>query len=137
MNLERHSEDPEFERLFKTWVRWCKSTGRYQNRSGSAEGRWNSPQIWEPLEPRAEPIDLPGAFIVNRAYCRLVWKARLVIKVLWFRDHWRPQWQAQKIGCRVADLPERGYWAKRSLRDLVRYLRSQQKACIMRSSKSN
>jgi hypothetical protein len=67
-------------------------------------------------------MDIPDAVLLNRAYSQLGDRTRNIIKVLWFRTHWRPQWQAQKIGCHFKELGEMGEWAKKMLSNRLTFI---------------
>lgn len=104
-----------WESRFSNWVRWCKSLERgTAGRCYSAEGNYRGPQgtghptgwgDWEngplaPLEVK-QPIDVPDALKVNRAYTRLAQLSPTyaeVIRVLVFQP-WIPERrQAQMLG---------------------------------------
>lgn len=118
------SANLDFDQRFVNWRRWCIARGHYQARAGSAEGGYSSPQgkgqpsgwgdyVLSPLPSITQlPIDVVDAIQVNRAFAGLAARARRVIVVIWFRSHWRPSWQAQKIQCRVVDLSDKAHWAK-------------------------
>ena len=104
---------------------WCRMRGVYQERAGSAEGFYRSPQHWEPQNPKPDwlvSLNEPDAVMVNRAYSQLGVRARQIIKVLWFRSHWRVQWQAQKLGCHHTELRDLGHTAKTMLRNRLRFI---------------
>lgn len=111
-------EEAEFSQRFENWRRWCVQKGLYQGRAGSIEGAYRSPQHWDPPEPRPPSIDVVDALEVNRAYTRLAQIAPSqanIIKVVVFRQHWRPQWQAQKLGIHHTLLEEALARAKKML----------------------
>jgi hypothetical protein len=108
-----------FERRFSNWVKWCNRKGLHQGRTGSAEGNWRSPQIWHPPEPRPEVLNEPDALLFNSAYWQLGERVRQVIKILVFRPHLRPQWQAQKLGVHYLKLDEELAWAKTMMKNRV------------------
>lgn len=93
-----------FDERFRNWLRWCKQKGFRRSQAGSVEGLYRSGQVWEPEEPTGEPVDVVDAQEVDRAYVALDERSRRIIKILYFREHWKPQWQAQKLGCLVDDL---------------------------------
>lgn len=95
-----------FSARFRNWLRWAKSTGRFIQKAGSAEGNYRSPQCWEPEDPRGEPVDLLDAALLDKVYLGLPDRVRKIIKILHFRDRWRPQWQAQKLGVHYLKLEE-------------------------------
>lgn len=97
----------EFEPRFKNWVRWCWEWNIHYGKVGSAEGNYRSPQIWEMPGPRPVPTDHLDAYLLNQAFVELDEQTRRTIKILVFRPHLRPQWQAQKIGCHYTMLEER------------------------------
>ena len=119
------SLNPDFQARFNNWLHWCQMKGLYQSRTGSAEGLWRSPQVFEDRLPKPtwllEMIG-PDAIVLNQVYTLLARfqpsQAR-VIKVIWFKPHWRPSWQAQAIRCRVIDLPGRAYQAKTAFGNLL------------------
>lgn len=96
--------DERFMERLRNWLRWCKQKGFRRSQAGSIEGLYRSGQVWEPEEPHGEPVDVVDAAEVDRAYVALDDRSRRVIKILYFRDHWKPAWQAQKLNCRAADL---------------------------------
>lgn len=117
--------EPEFHQRFDNWRRWCLQKGLHQGRTGSIEGFYRSPQCWDPPEPRPPAIDLPDAIMVNRAYmylAQLAPKQANIIKILTFRPHWRPQWQAQKLGIHYTRLDEALDAAKIMLKNQLRRL---------------
>lgn len=101
----------EFYPRFQGWVRWCRSIGRYHSKTGSIEGYYRSPQIWDIVEPKGESVDLLDAFLLNKVYSLLPERPRRIIKILHFRTHWKPQWQAQKLGCHYLNLNELNNYA--------------------------
>ena len=115
------SDDLLWNWRWKNWLRWCVSNPRLSGHCGSIEYRYKSPQadVWDPPEPKPQPIDSKDAVIVNRAFTYLDARNQRIIKVIYFCSHWRASWQAQKIGCKVADLSERAYQARRALRNLL------------------
>lgn len=117
----------DFDARFKNWVRWCKAKGFHRSRVGSAEGNYRSGQVWEATEPRGEPFDELDALMVNRAFSELGGQVRRAIKVIYFREYWRPQWQAQKLGIRMVDLPRVGYEARIMLLNRVEFLERKRK----------
>ena len=99
--------------------------GKFQAKAGSAEGNYHSPQVWDDRNPRPQwliELDVPDAVEVNRAYIQLGERTRRVIKILWFRTHWRPQWQAQKLGCHHTELGELGHKARLMLRNRLDFI---------------
>lgn len=103
--------------------------GLHQAHAGSIEGRYRSPQHWEPVNPKPDWLVLlnePDAVLVNKAYSQLGDWAQRVIKTLWFAPvcYWRPQRQAQRIGCHWRELGDMGYRAKLMLKNRVRYIES-------------
>lgn len=117
--------DTEFEARFKNWIFWCRMRGLHQGHAGSVEGRYRSPQHWDPINPKPDwllMMDENDAVMVNRAYSQLGEYFRRVIKVLWFRPHWRAQWQAQKLSCHHSDLGDLGYRAKTMLKNRLRFI---------------
>jgi hypothetical protein len=112
----------EFAQRFENWRRWCVRKGLYQGRTGSAEGAYRSPQIWDPPGPRPMPINDPDAILLNRAFWQLGGKVRLTIKILVFRSHWRPQWQAQKLGVHYLKLDQELVKAKRMMENRLTFL---------------
>jgi hypothetical protein len=116
--LMRMAPPDAFSARFANWARWCVQKGLYRGRAGSVEGAYRSPQHWDPPEPRPPTIDVLDAILVNRAYVRLAVlapKQAQIIKVLVFRPHFRPQWQAQKLGIHYTELDEALSRAKRML----------------------
>jgi hypothetical protein len=108
-----------FERRFENWRRWCLMNGRFQAKAGSAEGNYRSGQVWEDVQPRPRwliELNVPDAVEVNRVYVSLSYWDRRVIKVLWFRTHWKPQWQGQKLGVHYTKLEEIGTKSLENLR---------------------
>jgi hypothetical protein len=100
-----------FERRFENWVRWCRSSGLFLGKAGSAEGEYRSGQVWEERLPSGPEVDVVDAVFLNAVFMELEARVRRIVKILYFRSHWRPQWQAQKIGCRADDLIEKRAWA--------------------------
>ena len=92
-----------FAERFNNWLRWCADhPGAPHSPCGSAEGRYRSPQVWEGLQPsesKLNPVNVPDAELVNRAYVLMDDYNRRVIKYVYLRTHWRPSWMAQKLGC--------------------------------------
>ena len=94
--------------------------GRFQAKAGSAEGNYRSGQVWEDVQPKPSwliELNVPDAVEVNRVYVSLSGWDRRVIKVLWFRTHWRPQWQGQKLGVHYTKLEEIGFKSLENLRE--------------------
>jgi len=115
----------EFSSRFSNWVHWCLMKGMYQAKAGSAEGNYRSGQVWEERLPKPEwltELDIPDAVLVNRAYGQLGDTTRRTIKVLWFRHHWKPQWQAQKLGCHYTELAEKGFLARKMLENRLDFI---------------
>lgn len=111
-----------FETRFKNWVNWCKLKNINYSRTGSAEGNYKSPQIWDERNPIPEwirAINHLDAIEVNRAYIALPEKPRQIIYILCFKSHWRAEYQAQRINCHHTELGERLYWAKTQLNNLL------------------
>lgn len=118
-------QKPDFDWRFNNWLHFCKLKGIYHGKAGSAEGRYRSPQIWEPQNPKPAwliTLDENDAVLVNRAYSQLADKTRRVIKVIWIKTWWRPQWQAQAIGCHWTKLDEAGYRAKKMLENRLNFI---------------
>jgi hypothetical protein len=130
--------EDDFERRFRNWLSWCRFSDRGPNgRCSSLEGAYSGPQgkghpygwgDWDEAAPPKitipVPVDYWDGLLVNRAYWQLGEKARRTILVIWFRQHWRAQWKAQKIGCHHTELEERAHWGKLMLRNRVRFLES-------------
>ena len=113
--------DP-FEVRFQNWVRWCNQKGLYRGRVGSAEGDWRSPQIWDPPEPRPEPINDPDAVEMNRAYTQLAMTAPTyarAIQVLVFRPYLRPQRQGQILGVNYQKLDQLLHKSKQMMKNIL------------------
>lgn len=111
-----------FSWRFRNWVNWCNLKGVHNSRAGSAEGNWKSPQIWDERNPTPEwvrLIDHNDAVEINRAYVELDPYPRRVILILYFRTHWRPTWQAQKLNCHVSQLHDKACWARNQLENLL------------------
>lgn len=111
-----------FEARFENWRHWCLMNGRFQAKAGSAEGNYRSPQVWDDTNPKPVwliEMDIPDAVEVNRAYCELSGWDRRVIKVLWFRPHWRPQWQGQKLGVHYTKLEAVGLESLSAMREML------------------
>jgi hypothetical protein len=114
-----------FEYRFQNWLHWCQLKGIYHGKAGSAEGRYRSPQTWEPQNPKPAwliAMDVNDAVLLNRAYSQLGDRTRRTIKVLFIKTGWRPQWQAQAIGCHWKELDERGHQAKRMMENRLRQI---------------
>jgi hypothetical protein len=124
LTIEIVKREPEFPARFENWRRWADQKGLYQGRAGSAEGAYRSPQIWDPPGPRPPMIDVVDAIVVNRAYIQLrliAERQARVIQILVFRGkHWRPQWQAQKLGIHHTKLEEALSHAKQMLENQLR-----------------
>jgi hypothetical protein len=123
-----------FEERFENWLRWCQLKGLYHAKAGSAEGHYRSPQTWEPQNPKPAwliTMDIPDAALLNRAYSQLGDRTRNIIKVLWFRAHWRPQWQAQKIGCHFKELGEIGNRAKKMFENRLLFIERSANAMVI------
>lgn len=115
----------DFSERFHNWLHWCQIKGIYHGKAGSAEGRYRSPQTWEPQNPKPAwlvTMDINDAVLVNRAYSQLAERTRKIIKVIWIKAHWRPQWQAQAIGCHWKELEEVGYRAYRMLENRLEFI---------------
>ena len=126
--------DDDFAPRFENWRSWCRMRGLHQAHAGSIEGRYRSPQHWDPVNPKPDWLILlnePYAVLVNRAYSQLGDYYRRVIKVLWFKTHWRPQWQAQKLCCHHTELGDLGYRAKLMLKNRLRYVESAEKKTLV------
>lgn len=70
------------------------------------------------------------AFILNRAYLHLRLAApeqARIIKILTFRRHWRPQWQAQHLGIHYLMLGEALYKAKIMMKNILTVLNGKHK----------
>jgi len=124
------------------WTRWCAGRGLYhraapvslagevmssEGRALSLEGNYrcesrpdDTPTGWgdwlssAPVQPRPA-IDIPDAVLVNRAYVRLATltaRQARIIRIMTFKAHWRPQWQAQKLGIHYLELPSAYYRAR-------------------------
>jgi hypothetical protein len=118
-----------FNERFENWIHWCQLKGIYHGKAGSAEGKYRSPQTWEPQNPKPAwliTMDVNDAVLVNRAYSQLGEKTRKTIKVLFIKTTWRPQWQAQAIGCHWKELEGVGYRAKRMLENRLNFLEKNQ-----------
>lgn len=114
-----------FDDRFSNWVAWCKYRGLHQDRAKSIEGAYRSPQIWDARNAKPDwllNMDIPDAIMVNRAYSQLGERIRRVIKVIWFKPHWRPQWQAQKLGCHFTQLGELADHAKCVMKNRLDFL---------------
>jgi hypothetical protein len=101
--------------------------GMHQGHAGSVEGRYRSPQHWDPVNPKPDwllMMDENDAVLLNRAYSQLGEYTRRVIKILWFRPHWRPQWQAQKLAVHHTELGDLGYRCKLMMQNRLKYLES-------------
>ena len=113
----------DFPSRFKNWLRWCSDhAGEPHSPCGSAEGRWHSPQIWEPDVPgrnMLNPVDVVDAVLVNRAYVALRDYDRRVLKYVYFRQHWRPSWMAQKLGCHYTQIYSKLLDAKARMRTIL------------------
>lgn len=117
--------DTEFEVRFKNWLSWCRMKGLHQGHAGSVEGKYRSPQHWDPVNPKPEwllTMNEPDAVLLNRAYSQLGEYTRRAIKILWFRSYWRPQYQAQKLGVHHTELGDLGYRVKRMMENRLKYL---------------
>jgi hypothetical protein len=118
------TKEAEFPARFENWRRWADQRGLYQGHAGSIEGRYRSPQHWDPPDPRPPSINLPDAILVNRAYMHLAQiapKPARVIQILVFKGkNWRPQWQAQKLGIHHTGLEEALTRAKQMLENQLR-----------------
>ena len=120
ISIQPIDRERDFETRFANWRRWCDQRGRKQERAGSAEGAWRSPQCWEPPNPRPPEIDLLDALDVNKAYIRLWMLAPSwanVIKVIVFKPYLRPQRQAQLLGTHYLKLDQMLAKAKTMLRN--------------------
>lgn len=119
--------DTEWERRFSNWLAWCRMRGLHQGHAGSVEGRYRSPQHWDPVNPKPDWLLMMNendAVLLNRAYSQLGDYWRRVIKILWFRASWRPQWQAQKLCVHHTELGDLGFRARLMMRNRLRYLES-------------
>lgn len=118
-------EKRAFNERFSNWLHWCQLKGIYHGKAGSAEGHYRSPQVWEPQNPKPAwliTLDENDAVLVNRAYSQLGDRTRRVIKVLWIKTGWKPQWQAQAIGCHWKELEDVGFRAKRMLENRLAFI---------------
>lgn len=94
---------------------------RYQGHAGSIEGRYRSPQHWDPVNPKPEwllMMNEPDAVLVNRAYSRLSQWAMKTIRVLWlpYRGKRLSEYQkAKELGCHYTELYDKGLRAKSEL----------------------
>lgn len=119
--------DTEFEARFRNWLAWCRMKGLHQGHAGSVEGRYRSPQHWDPVNPKPDWLLMMNendAVMVNRAYSQLGEWWRRAIKILWFKAHLRPQWQAQKLGVHYTELGDLGFRARLMLRNRLAWLES-------------
>jgi hypothetical protein len=133
--LMRMAPPDAFSARFANWARWCVQKGLYRGRAGSVEGAYSGPQGnghpsgWGDWEEAAPPltqpkiaVDVPDAIEVNRAYVSL-WTLSPtnahVIKVMTFRAHWPPRWQAQKLGIHWSRLDEAYARAKKMLSNQI------------------
>lgn len=98
----------DFNTRFVNWLRWCADyRGEPHGSCGSGEGLYRSPQVWDVVEPnmaKLNPVDVPDAELVNRAYVALGDYDRRVLKYVYFRRHWRPSWMAQKLNCHYTQI---------------------------------
>jgi len=112
-----------FGERFKNWLRWCADyAGEPHGSCGSLEGGYRSPQVWDVVEPnmwKLNPVNIPDAELVNRAYVELGDYDRRVIKYVYFRRHWRPSWMAQKLGCHYTQIYGKLHEAKVRMMVLV------------------
>ena len=119
------NKDDDFPERFENWRRWCIAKGLHQGHAMSIEGRYRSPQHWDPPNPKPPEIDLLDAVLVNRAYTMLAQIAESqakIIKILTFREYWRPQWQAQKLGIHYLRLDEAYRWAKIAFQNQLAFI---------------
>jgi hypothetical protein len=119
-----------FDERFINWLKWCRLRGIHQDRARSAEGAYRSPQVWEERNPRPAELDINDAVLVNRAYSQLAEKTRRIIKILWFRPHWRPEWQAQKIGCHHTELKDLAAFAMCVMHNRLEFLEQKHKITL-------
>lgn len=130
------SDLPRFDVRFENWLRWCREGYREPgDRTGSAEGNWNSPQVWETPDPDMgliSPINIPDAVMLNRAYVRMAGEHRRVLKIVYFRPHWRASWKAQKMGCRIAEIGEKAYRSKKVMQNTLAFLEKRVQNPVLR-----
>jgi hypothetical protein len=117
-----------FEVRFANWLAWCRMRGLHQGHAGSIEGRYRSPQHWDPINPKPAwllAMNVNDAVLVNRAFVALTESSPRMaraIKVIWFKANLRPQKQAQEIGCHWKELEEIGYRAKKMLENRLGFI---------------
>lgn len=145
----------EFRNRFVNWVRWCRGRdGAHrvafvsvdgdlvssEGRALSIEGDFREKRRVDdtptgygdwlesaPVQIRAA-VNVPDAVLVNRAYLRLAMHAdrqARIIRILTFKNHWRPKWQAQKLGIHYLELGEAYYRACLMLSNQVDFLEKQ------------
>lgn len=128
----------DFHSRFINWLRWCAvHAGEPHSPCGSVEGKWHSPQVWEGLAPsqaKLNPVNVPDAELVNRAYVAIPDFDRRVLKYVYFRRHWRPSWMAQKLGCHYTQIFGKLTIARQKMSDIVDTL--DKKADISRQMRS-
>jgi hypothetical protein len=127
----------DFEVRFANWLAWCRMKGLHQGHAGSVEGRYRSPQHWDPVSPKPQwllTMDINDAVLLNRAFSQLGEYTRRVIKILWFRPHWRVQWQAQKLQVHHTELADLGYRSKRMMENRLKYIERKEKAVVIKSA---
>lgn len=112
--------DTEFELRLRNWCLWCRMReGEHYGHAGSIEGRYRSPQHWDPVNPKPEwllTLNENDAVLVNRAYIYLPEKQRLVIVGMLIERVRQPE-LARKVGCHHTELGDRLYIAKRMLKN--------------------
>jgi hypothetical protein len=124
----------DFEARFANWLHWCRMKGMHQGHAGSVEGRYRSPQHWDPVNPKPEWLllmDVNDAVLLNRAYSQLGEYARRAIKILWFRPYWRAQWQAQKLQVHHTELADLAYRAKKMMENRLAFI---EKRAVIKSA---
>lgn len=78
--------------------------------------------MWEGLAPsqaKLNPVNVPDAELVNRAYVAIPDFDRRVLKYVYFRPHWRPSWMAQKLGCHYTQIFGKLTIARQKMSDIV------------------
>lgn len=80
------------------------------------------------------PVDVNDAVMVNRAFVRLAGEQRRVLKIVYFRPHWRASWKAQKIGCRVVEIGERALRARLMLANVLAFMEKRVENSVLRAT---
>lgn len=71
--------EDDLEAIFRNWARWVRDRGYRKQHCYSIEGRYRSPQHWNPPEPRPPEVDIFQALKVEKIVIRLPNKYKVLL----------------------------------------------------------